>query len=32
MKADCIFCKLIAKQIPASIVYEVQTGERSIVG
>jgi histidine triad (HIT) family protein len=22
MKADCIFCKLIAKQIPASIVYE----------
>lgn len=22
MKADCIFCKLAAKQIPASIVYE----------
>jgi len=22
MKADCIFCKLVAKQIPASIVYE----------
>lgn len=22
MKADCVFCKLVAKQIPASIVYE----------
>jgi histidine triad (HIT) family protein len=22
MKADCVFCKLAAKQIPASIVYE----------
>jgi histidine triad (HIT) family protein len=22
MKTDCIFCKLVAKQIPASIVYE----------
>jgi histidine triad (HIT) family protein len=22
MKADCIFCKLVSKQIPASIVYE----------
>jgi histidine triad (HIT) family protein len=22
MKADCIFCKLVARQIPASIVYE----------
>lgn len=25
MKADCIFCKLVAKQIPASIVYEDET-------
>jgi histidine triad (HIT) family protein len=22
MKSDCVFCKLVAKQIPASIVYE----------
>jgi len=22
MKADCVFCKLVAKRIPASIVYE----------
>lgn len=22
MKADCVFCKLVARQIPASIVYE----------
>lgn len=22
MKADCVFCKLVAKQIPASVVYE----------
>ena len=22
MKADCLFCKLVAKQIPASVVYE----------
>jgi histidine triad (HIT) family protein len=22
MKADCVFCKLVAKQIPANIVYE----------
>jgi histidine triad (HIT) family protein len=25
MKADCIFCKLVAKQIPASVVYEDET-------
>jgi histidine triad (HIT) family protein len=25
MKADCIFCKLVAKQIPASVVYEDAT-------
>ena len=22
MKADCVFCKIVAKQIPASVVYE----------
>jgi len=22
MKADCVFCKLVARQIPASVVYE----------
>jgi histidine triad (HIT) family protein len=22
MRADCVFCKLVAKQIPASVVYE----------
>jgi histidine triad (HIT) family protein len=25
MKTDCVFCKLAAKQIPASIVYEDET-------
>lgn len=25
MTADCVFCKLVAKEIPASIVYEDET-------
>ena len=27
MKADCVFCKLVARQIPASVVYEDEDEE-----